>query len=55
MERDAHFSSLNSSKSYEKYKTIPNEKTVMCGRLAQYKYFDMDDTIETAFKLIESL
>ena len=55
---DVPYYPVNNEKNnalYEKYKTIPNEKTVMCGRLAQYKYFDMDDTIEAAFKLIESL
>lgn len=40
---------------YEKYKVIPNEKVTWCGRLGKYKYYDMDDAIETAFKLIESL
>ena len=55
---DVPYYPVNNEKNnalYEKYNTIPNEKTVMCGRLAQYKYFDMDDTIEAAFKLIESL
>ena len=55
---DVPYYPVNNEKNnalYEKYRAIPNEKTVMCGRLAQYKYFDMDDTIEAAFKLIESL
>ena len=40
---------------YEKYKAIPNEKVTFVSRLGTYKYLDMDDTIEAAFKLIESL
>ena len=36
---------------YEKYKSIPNEKVVFCGRLGQYKYYDMDDTIAAALEM----
>ena len=36
---------------YDKYKSIPNDKVVFCGRLGQYKYYDMDDTIEAALEL----
>ena len=53
---DVPYYPVNNEKNnalYEKYKAIPNEKTVMCGRLGQYKYFDMDDTIEAAFKTIK--
>lgn len=38
---------------YQKYKSIPNDKVIMCGRLGLYKYMDMDDTIEAAIKLIK--
>lgn len=38
---------------YQKYKDIKNDKVVFVGRLGSYKYFDMDDTIEAAFKVIE--
>ncbi len=38
---------------YQKYKDIKNDKVVFVGRLGNYKYFDMDDTIEAAFKVIE--
>ena len=38
---------------YQKYKDIKNDKAVFVGRLGSYKYFDMDDTIEAAFKVIE--
>ena len=38
---------------YKKYKDIKNDKVVFVGRLGSYKYFDMDDTIEAAFKVIE--
>lgn len=36
---------------YEKYRAIVNDKVEFVGRLGQYKYFDMDDTIEEALKL----
>jgi UDP-galactopyranose mutase len=38
---------------YEKYKQLSlSEKNVLfCGRLGQYKYFDMDDTILEAFSI----
>lgn len=55
---DVPYYPVNNEKNntlYEKYKAIPNEKTRFVGRLGNYKYFDMDDTIETAFKLIETL
>ena len=38
---------------FQKYKDIKNDKVVFVGRLGSYKYFDMDDTIEAAFKVIE--
>lgn len=31
---------------YNKYKELPNDKVVFSGRLAEYKYYDMDDVIE---------
>jgi UDP-galactopyranose mutase len=55
---DVPYYPVNNEKNntlYEKYKAIPNEKTRFVGRLGNYKYFDMDDTIEAAFKLIETL
>lgn len=36
---------------YNKYKNITNNKVVFVGRLGEYKYYDMDDTIEKALKL----
>ena len=36
---------------YQKYKDIKNDKVEFVGRLGQYKYFDMDDTIEAALKI----
>ena len=36
---------------YDKYKVIENNKTVFIGRLGEYKYYDMDDTIEKALNL----
>lgn len=55
---DVPYYPVNNEKNnvlYEKYRAIPNEKTRFVGRLGNYKYFDMDDTIEAAFKLIETL
>ena len=37
---------------YQKYKDIKNDKVEFVGRLGQYKYYDMDDTIEAALKLL---
>lgn len=37
---------------YNKYKSLKNDKVVFVGRLGQYKYYDMDDTIEAALNLI---
>ena len=36
---------------YEKYRSIENEKVCFVGRLGNYKYFDMDDTVEKALEL----
>ena len=36
---------------YNKYKSLKNDKVEFVGRLGQYKYFDMDDTIEAALKI----
>lgn len=38
---------------YEKYKAIQNDKVIFVGRLGNYKYYDMDDTIEDAFNTIK--
>ena len=40
---------------YAKYKKLPNDKVRFVGRLGMYKYFDMDDTIIEAFKLLKEL
>ncbi len=55
---DVPYYPVNNEKNnalYEKYKAIPNEKTRFVGRLGNFVYADMDDTIESAFKLIETL
>lgn len=55
---DVPYYPVNNEKNntlYEKYKAIPNEKTRFVGRLGNFSYADMDDTIEAAFKLIETL
>lgn len=36
---------------YDKYKRMTNNKIVFVGRLGEYKYYDMDDTIEKALRL----
>lgn len=36
---------------YQKYKDIKNDKVEFVGRLGEYKYYDMDDTIEKALNL----
>lgn len=36
---------------YQTYKHIDNPKIVFCGRLGQYRYYDMDDTIVEALKV----
>lgn len=40
---------------YQKYREIKNSKTVFVGRLGTYKYYDMDDTVKSAFDLIDAL
>ncbi len=35
---------------YEKYKSIKNEKVCFVGRLGEYKYYDMDDTVLNALE-----
>ena len=55
---DVPYYPVNNEKNnalYEKYKTIQNEKVTFVSRLCTYNYFDMDDTIAAAFKLIETL
>ncbi len=45
------------AKLYEEYKTLAeSEKNVyFCGRLGEYKYYDMDDTILAALEFFEEL
>ena len=40
---------------YQKYKELAEKETKVLfgGRLAEYKYYDMDKVIESAFKLVE--
>ena len=40
---------------FESYKNIKNDKVRFVGRLGMYKYFDMDDTIIEAFKVLEKM
>lgn len=43
-------------KIFKKYKELANEKNVyLCGRLALYKYYNMDQAIGSAIKLAENL
>ena len=41
---------------FEKYHALADqeEKVVFGGRLAEYKYYDMDKVIESAFKLVDA-
>lgn len=55
---DVPYYPVNNEKNntlYEKYRAIPNEKVIWCGRCGLFRYLDMDDCIEEAFKLIETL
>lgn len=59
-EGDNPFYAINDERNntlYAKYKELASsEKNVyFCGRLGQYKYFDMDDTIYEAFKLFDEI
>ena len=40
---------------YQKYKKLADkeDKVLFGGRLAEYKYYDMDKVIESAFQLVE--
>ena len=40
---------------YQQYKELADkeENVLFGGRLAEYKYYDMDKVIESAFKLVE--
>ena len=52
---DVPYYPVNNEKNnalYQKYKDIKNDKVEFVGRLGQYKYYDMDDTIEAALKLL---
>lgn len=53
---DVPYYPVNNDKNnalYQKYKDIKNDKVVFVGRLGNYKYFDMDDTIEAALNIIK--
>lgn len=59
-EGDDPFYAINDERNntlYAKYKELAaNEKSVsFCGRLGQYRYFDMDDTIREAMTLFATL
>ena len=45
------------SQLYNKYKelALKDDKVIFGGRLGQYRYYDMDDVIEAALKLIEEI
>lgn len=39
---------------YQKYRSLADEEQLLIGgRLAEYKYYDMDKVIESAFQLVE--
>lgn len=43
---------FQSNDLYNKYKNIPNTKTIFVGRLGTYKYLDMDDCIKQTLTLL---
>lgn len=47
----------NSIELYEKYKDLADnvENLVCCGRLADFKYYNMDQAIERALKIVETI
>lgn len=60
VEGDDPFYSINNEKNdslYKKYQELAKEDkdVYFCGRLGQYRYFDMDDTIYEVFKLFDQL
>lgn len=48
---------LNNTSLYEKYKSLAKKEknVIFCGRLGEYKYFDMDKIIENTLKLTEKI
>lgn len=42
---------------YQKYKNLADKETnvIFCGRLGQYKYFDMDKVIESTLELVNTI
>ena len=48
---------LNNNNLYKKYRELAKKYTNMhfVGRLGEYKYYDMDDTIDSAIKLVNKL
>ncbi len=57
---DEPYYAVNDEKNtvlYEKYKTLAakQNKVIFGGRLGLYRYFDMDDTIDAAWKVSESV
>ena len=42
---------------YKKYKELADkeENVIFGGRLGEYKYYDMDDTIKSALKVVKEL
>ena len=53
---DVPYYPVNNEKNnalHKKYKAIQNDKVTFVGRLGNYKYYDMDDTIEAALNTIK--
>ena len=51
------FFTKESAKQYEKYKNIAKDYSnlILLGRLAEYKYYDMDDAVERALKVYNDI
>ena len=52
---EAEYAALTEEEQYQKYAELAGkeENVIFGGRLAEYKYYDMDKVIESAFKLID--
>lgn len=56
--KDAYYP-INDKKNnelYNKYKELSkkDKKVIFCGRLGEYRYYDMDNVIEAALKVVEN-
>ena len=56
MEKYYPINDEKNNKLYKKYLELSkNENIILCGRLAEYKYYDMSDTIESVLNIVKKL